>query len=292
MAPPPSRRPGFSRRAQYGLFASYVVAVVGMCFGLLLAITARFDPEGHAAVQSALADLTSPVAVAGRRAVAWGAAGVDGIGAYIDAGSKNRALETELRGARAGLIEAKAMARENARLKQLVHLVEPVSGVVATGRLLASTGASTRRYATLSVGSLRGVRTGQPVRAVEGLVGRVVATGQITARVLLITDGGNVVPVRRIGDGMPALATGLGDGTLEVRALEAGSNPFHPGDVLVTSGAGGVYPPGLPVAVIRRTNREAALALPFADPNRLDFAVVGLPYVPPVTGLPPVEGTP
>jgi rod shape-determining protein MreC len=79
---------------------------------------------------------------------------------------------------------------------------------------------------------------------------------------------------------MPALATGRGDGALDIRALEAGSNPFRTGDVFVTSGAGGVYPPDVPVATVRSSNREVAIAHPFADPNRLDFAIVLPPYVP------------
>ncbi len=280
MAPPQSRRPGFSRRAQYGLFASYVIAVAGMMIALLLALTARFDPAGHAAVQGVITDLTSPIANIGRTALGGVEAAIDGISAYIDAGSKNRAMEVELRRARTRLIEAQALKVENGRLARLARLVQNAPAEVAAARLIASTGASSRRYATLSAGSLQGVADGQPVRSPEGLLGRVVAAGRVTARVLLITDGGNVVPVMRAGDGTPALATGLGDGSLEVRALEAGSNPFKVGDVLVTSGAGGVYPPNTPVAVVRRSNREAALAWPFADPNRLDFAIVQQPYVP------------
>ena len=294
MAPPTSRRGGFSRRAQYGLFASYVIAIAGLLVGLLLAITARFDPVGHAAIQGAFADLTSPITGAARSAASGVSAGVDGVSAYIEAGSKNRAMEGEIRANRTRLIEAQALAHENARLKQLVKLQESQTGIVATARLIASTGASTRRYATLSAGSVQGVANGQPVRAAEGLIGRVVAAARITSRVLLLTDGGNVVPVKRVKDGMPALATGRGDGALDIRALEAGSNPFRTGDVFVTSGAGGVYPPDVPVATVRSSNREVAIAHPFADPNRLDFAIVLPPYVPTIAvpAAPPADGAP
>jgi rod shape-determining protein MreC len=292
MAPPTNRRGGFSRRAQYGLFASYVIAIAGLFIGLLLAVTARFDPEGHAAIQGVFADVTSPLSGAARSAVGGVSAGVDGVSAYIEAGSKNAAMEAELRASRTKLIEAQALARENARLKQLVKLHESNTDVIATARLIASTGASTRRFATLSAGAVQGVVTGQPVRSSDGLIGRVVMASQITSRVLLITDGGNVVPVKRVGDGMPALATGRGDGAVDIRALEAGSNPFKVGDVFVTSGAGGVYPPDVPVAIARVSNRDLAIALPFADPNRLDFAIVLPPYVPPTPSAPPVEGTP
>lgn len=292
MAPPTSRRSGFSRRAQYGLFASYVVAIAGLFIGLLLAVTARFDPTGHDAIQGVFADITSPIAGAGRSAAAGLSAGVDGVTAYIDAGSKNRAMEAEIRADRTKLIEAQALAHENGRLKQLIHLQESQTAMVATARLIASTGASTRRFATLSAGSLQGLASGQPVRAAEGLIGRIVAAARITSRVLLLTDGGNVVPVKRVRDGTPALATGRGDGTLEIRALEAGQNPFRMGDVFVTSGAGGVYPPDIPVATVWSSDREVAIAHPFADPNRLDFAIVLPPYVPiiPKPAAAPADG--
>ncbi len=294
MAPPTSRRSGFSRRAQYGLFASYVIAIVGLFIGLLLAVTARFDPTGHDAIQGVFADITSPIAGAGRSAASGLSAGVDGVSAYIDAGSKNRAMEAEIRSDRTKLIEAQALAHENGRLKQLIHLQESQTGMVATARLIASTGASTRRFATLSAGSLQGLASGQPVRAAEGLIGRIVAAARITSRVLLLTDGGNVVPVKRVRDGTPALATGRGDGTLEIRALEAGQNPFRMGDVFVTSGAGGVYPPDVPVATVWSSDREVAIAHPFADPNRLDFAIVLPPYVPiiPKPAAAPADGAP
>lgn len=294
MAPPTSRRSGFSRRAQYGLFASYVIAIIGLFIGLLLAVTARFDPTGHDAIQGVFADITSPIAGAGRSAAGGLSAGVDGVSAYIDAGSKNRAMEAEIRSDRTKLIEAQALAHENGRLKQLIHLQESQTGMVATARLIASTGASTRRFATLSAGSLQGLASGQPVRAAEGLIGRIVAAARITSRVLLLTDGGNVVPVKRVRDGTPALATGRGDGTLEIRALEAGQNPFRMGDVFVTSGAGGVYPPDVPVATVWSSDREVAIAHPFADPNRLDFAIVLPPYVPiiPKPAAAPTDGAP
>jgi rod shape-determining protein MreC len=290
MAQPARPRPGFSRRAQYGLFAGYVIAVVGVVVSLLLALTARFDPAGHAAIQSFFADLTAPVASVGRSIYETASAGVDGVAAYIDAGSKNRALDAELRKTKAELVEARAAAREAARLKALAGLVETRRETITAARLIASTGASSRRYATLAAGSLQNVANGQPVRSSDGLIGRIVAVGRVTARVLLITDGGNVVPVKRLSDGLPALATGRGDGGLDIRALEFGGNPFKLGDVFVTSGAGGIYPPDMPVAVARVRNRDFVIGMPLADPGRFDFATVEPPYARPAPDLPPAAG--
>ncbi len=292
MAPPSRARQGFSRRAQLGLFTSYVIAVAGILLGLLLVLTARFDPSGHAAIQGLLADVTSPVTKSGRAMVSTVASGYDGVSAYIDAGSKNRAMESELRQSRAALIEAQATARENHRLKRLARLVEHSPEMIVSAQLIASTGASARRYATLSAGGSQGVAGGQPVRTAEGLVGRVIAAGRVTARVLLITDGGTVVPVRRLSDGQPALATGRGDGGLDIRALQAGDNPFKSGDVFVTSGAGGIYPPDIPVALAKIELREYTIARPLADPARLDFAIVLPPYIVPDAALPPAQLAP
>jgi rod shape-determining protein MreC len=292
MAPPSRARQGFSKRAQLGLFTSYVIAVAGILIALLLALTARFDPAGHAAIQGLLSDVTSPVTKSGRALVSTMASGYDGVSAYIDAGSKNRAMEAELRQNRAALIEAKATARENHRLKRLARLIKNTPSAIVSAQLIASTGASARRYATLSAGGSQGIKSGQPVRTSEGLVGRVVAAGRVTARVLLITDGGAVVPVKRLSDGQPALATGRGDGGLDIRALQAGSNPFKVGDVFVTSGAGGIYPPDIPVALAKVERRDVTIARPLADPARLDFALVLPPYIVPDPALPPLPATP
>jgi rod shape-determining protein MreC len=273
MAPKSSRRPGFSRRAQYSLFVSYVVAITGALVGLLLILTARFDPKGHAAVQSVFADVTSPLSSAGRAFVRTMRDGTANIGAYFDAASKNKAMSDELKAARQKILKGQVAAAENIRLKRMLNLTERLPQSAIAARLVSSTGSSSRRYATFTAGLADGVVSGQPIRAPEGLVGRIVNAGQVTSRVLLIVDGGNIVPVKRVTDNMPALAVGLGDGRLDIRPLSAASNPFKVGDVFVTSGSGGIYKPGIPVAVSVSRNREGTVGRPLADPAQLDFAL-------------------
>ena len=70
------------------------------------------------------------------------------------------------------------------------------------------------------------------------------------------------------------MAEGRGDGTLEVHTTTVGGHGFARGDLLVTSGVGGVYPPDLPVGVVTGVSGEIAIARPLADPARLDFALV------------------
>lgn len=284
MVPPSPRRPGFSRRAQYSLFAGYVAAIMGALAGLLLILTARFDPAGHAVLQGFFSDIFSPVSSAARSVGAAINSAGEGIGAYFNAASKNRDMKRELDAARRDLIKGKTNALENRRLKRLAALVERLPEGSITARLVSSTGTSSRRYAILAAGSRDGVLNGQPVRTSEGLVGRVVQVGERSARILLIIDGGNIVPVRRVPDGAPAMAYGLGDGRIDLRALAAGTNPFKVGDIFVTSGTGGIYQPGIPVAIGIKHNREGTIARPLADPSRFDFAIVEPEFVSPPPG--------
>ena len=284
MAPSRHRRRGFSRRVQFSLFISYVVAVVGAVLGLALVLVSRFDPQGFSLLRGAALDVTAPVSSAGRTVVRGiGSVGYE-IGAYFHAGSQNNRLRGELKQAQRRLIRAKALEYENLRLKRVVRLIENRPEPVTVARLVGSDLAGHRRFATLSAGASAGVRAGQPVRSVDGLVGRIFETGHFASRVVLLTDGGNNIPVRITRSGTPVLAVGRGDGSLDLRALMSGGFPFKLCDVAVTSGTGGVYPPNIPVAVVVKVDGERALAVPLADPARLDFAIVEPIYQPP---LPP-----
>ena len=94
------------------------------------------------------------------------------------------------------------------------------------------------------------------------------------------------MPVRRARDGLPAIVQGRGDGWLDVHAAEGGT-PLQPGDLMVTSGAGGIYPPDVPVGrIIRRSPDGAAIAMVLAQPDTLDFAIVQQAYSPPPVPVP------
>jgi rod shape-determining protein MreC len=83
-----------------------------------------------------------------------------------------------------------------------------------------------------------------------------------------------------VRDGTPAMATGRGDGTIDIKPLEVGANRFKRGDIFVTSGTGGVFPPNIPVAVVVQATRDDTIARPIADPARADFAIVQSIYLP------------
>ena len=274
MAPPPNRRSGYSRRAQYGTFFGYIAGIVGALVGGGFLIASIFNPAAFAGLRGMAADLAEP----GGKVVAVGRAESHGffdvVRGYAVAGVRNAKLERELAEAKIRLVEAQAIAEENTRLKSLLALSQQDPAPVVTTQLVAATGASTRRFATLGAGSSRGVVVGMPVRSPFGVVGRVLEVGQSTARVLLVTDTESVVPVRRAQDGVAAFAQGLGDGRLQLRLINLGINPLKVGDVFVTSGSGGLYRPGIALAAVTGVTRDGAIARVLADPAATEFVAV------------------
>ena len=162
----------------------------------------------------------------------------------------------------------------------MLGLARSASDEIAIGRVVGSSFDTSHRLATLSLGASSGVQPGLPVRSADGLIGRVIETGRWASRILLLTDGASNVPVRLVRDGTPAIAGGRGDGGIELKTLEVGRNPFRVGDIFVTSGIGGIYPPGIPVARVIRIEGEQTIARPVADPASLDYAMVLRAYQP------------
>ena len=279
MAPPPHRRPGLSRRAQYALFATYVVAIAGTVVAALLLTISVVDPTGFSRLRTLGTEVTAPVARVLSKARQSTQAVTHSISAYINAASKNVTLEKELKASRSALIEVQALRVENDRLRSLLNLSDGDMQQVAVGRLISSTASSTRRVATLSIGRNFGVERAQPVRGPAGLIGRVIETGPTTARVLLVTDSENLVPVMRASDGLPAFSAGLGNGLVLIKPLNLGESPFKVGDIIITSGNGGLYSANIPFARVIRQTSDGALGLPFADPANTPYAIVMKPYL-------------
>lgn len=281
MTRPPNRRPGFSRRAQNALFFSYVLTIAGAIVGAVLVALSTFNPPAFAALRSAAAEITVPVAstLGGARRSVGDVPGV--IGGWFHVHGENTRMRAELITANRALARAQVLGNENARLRRLLRLRDASADTVATARLVSTTASSARRFGLLNAGLWQGVREGQPVEGPDGLIGRVVETGPNTARVLLLIDPESIVPVRRARDGLPAIVGGRGDALVEVRSVNPAAGEIRPGDLFVTSGAGGIFAPDVPVArVVRRTN-DGGLARPLADPDTFDVALVRHAFLPP-----------
>lgn len=274
MAPPSTRRTGFSRRAQYTTFFGYIAAIAGALVGAIFLIVSIYDREAFSGLRGVAGDVAKPAAVTAATTRTGSQGLVDTIEGYFFAATKNAELKREAEVTRVKLVEARALAEENRRLKALLGLMQDDPKPVATARIVGSTSASSRRFALISAGRAQGVAIGMPVRSPMGLVGRVLEVGHNSARVLLVTDTESVVPVRRASDGVPGFANGRGDGTLQIRLISLGINPLKKGDTFVTSGSGGLYRPGTAIAVVSQLTRDGAIARVLSDPGATEFVVV------------------
>lgn len=270
--------PGWSRRAQYGMFFGFLAVIGGIVVGLILLAISLVSPPTFQRIRGVALDVTAGIASPLHEVSATAKGLVTGAGNYWDAAHQNQKLKDERRRMLQRMIEAKAILQENKQLKATLGLREQTDEAVASGRIVGSSFSSPRRFAILSAGSSDGVAVGMPVRAASGLVGRVIDLAGSSSRVLLVSDKASIVPARMLRGGQPVIAQGRGDGTLDVRPLEVGRNPFRRGDIIVTSGTGGLYPPLVPVAKVVRLDDDGAVAIPLADPANISFAIVQRPF--------------
>jgi rod shape-determining protein MreC len=275
-------RPGWSRRAQYGLFFSFIAVIAGIIVGLILLVVSLVAPKDFASLRGAALDVTGPVAGALHEVTATASGLMTGAGDYWDAARQNGELKRERKAMLERMVEAKAIFQENLQLKATLQLRERARDTIAVGRIVGSSFNSPRRFAILSAGARDGVKEGMPVRSPAGLVGRIIDVGQLASRVLLVSDRSSIVPARLLRTDIPVIAQGRGDGTIDVRPLEVGRNPFKYGDLIITSGTGGLYPPLVPVARVVKLDDDGAIALPLADPALTSFAIVEPPFEPAV----------
>jgi rod shape-determining protein MreC len=121
----------------------------------------------------------------------------------------------------------------------------------------------------VNAGRDNGVARGQAALAREGLVGRVAEVGSRAARILLITDLNSRVPVVVDGTHRRAILAGDNAARPSLRYADTGGT-MRIGDRIVTSGQGGVFPPGLPVGVVVSADSEGARVEPYAALSRVD----------------------
>jgi rod shape-determining protein MreC len=164
------------------------------------------------------------------------------------------------------------LSAENQAMRGLLKVV-PENGVsYLTARLIGNSGGYVRT-AMVNVGADQGAARGQAAIAEGGLIGRMTEIGSRAARVLLITDLNSRIPV--VIPASRTTAVLAGDNSERPRLVFA-SEPkaVKIGDRVVTSGDGGVFPPGLPVGVVGSLDQEGARVEPYAELSQLDYVLL------------------
>src|SRR5215469_2930738 len=162
------------------------------------------------------------------------------------------------------------LSAENAELRELTKLAPEPAISFVTARVIADSGGAYARSVIVGAGSENGVARGQAAMTGEGLAGRVSEVGTRAARVLLITDLNSRVPVVVDGAHQRAILAGDNSARPNLRYRDA-DGVVRIGDRIITSGEGGVFPPGLPVGVVASVDGEAPRVEPYAALSRLDY---------------------
>jgi len=238
--------------------------------------------------QSALADLTKQILLTSvspflRIAALSKAATVALWNEYIDlrrVRRDNQFLREEVKQLRTQVGELRETALENYRLSHLLEMKGRAGTETVAARVIGKDATNWFRTILIDGGTNEGVQRHMAVVTNEGLVGRVVETTALAARVQLITDPESAVGVLIQRSRVAGVAAGGQGGSLQIKYLPLMADVVE-GDRVITSGLGGVFPKGIPLGRVLRSNRPTNGALfqetwvqPLADFSRLEEVMI------------------
>ncbi|MDZ7653804.1 MAG: rod shape-determining protein MreC [Burkholderiaceae bacterium] len=182
------------------------------------------------------------------------------VGAYFTSvaslSRENEALRREAVERGQLLTQTEQLRAENEQLRRLMGARERVTARSTLTDVLYETRDRFSRKLVVDKGVADGLKPGQPVMDAVGVVGQITRVFPATAEITLITDKEQSIPVQILRNGLRGVAYGgVEPGTLDLRFMASNADVSQ-GDVAVTSGLDGVYPPGLPVATVARVERN------------------------------------
>ena len=207
-------------------------------------------------------------------AIAWPMAAAEGALTRVQSYMSLQEENQRLRAGNAQLTQWQnalvALQNENRELRGLLHFKTEPNLAYISARVIADTGGPFVRGLIVTAGKLDGVREGMAAMTGDGLIGRVVEAGDWSSRVLLITDLNSRIPVTVAGSGDRAILAG--DNSNQPKLLYLPHDAvLNPGARVITSGHGGIFPPGLPIGVVTESARGAYSVAPAADLGRINY---------------------
>ncbi|MGL6208216.1 MAG: rod shape-determining protein MreC [Paracoccaceae bacterium] len=246
--------------------------LVGLLILFLLAIFLlwRIDSPRVERFRSALIDRVVPSFDWALVPVNHAASMLDDFQSYSRLYEQNQQLRDELQQMKAWKEAALQLEQKNARLLDLNQVRLDPKLTHVTGVVLADSGSPFRQSMLLNVGARDGIRDGWATMDGIGLVGRISGVGNQTARVILLTDSNSRIPVTVQPSGQKAILSGDNSSLPPLDFLED-ADQVRPGDRVVTSGDGGVFPAGLLVGQVALGNDKRLRVVLSADYQRLEF---------------------
>ena len=189
---------------------------------------------------------------------------------YQRMAEQNRELRSELRQMQAWKEAALQLEQENARLLDLNNVRLDSRLTFVTGVVMADSGSPFRQSVLINVGARDGIVDGWAAMDGIGLVGRISGVGQNTSRVILLTDANSRIPASIQPSGQTALVAGDNSAAPLIDFLE-NADLVRPGDRVISSGDGGVFPAGLLIGQVAADRNGRLRVRLSADYERLEF---------------------
>jgi len=235
-------------------------------------ILGKADQTRFESLRTTLTDDAAPVLNALSRPIDAAASLVDRVRGVVRMYQENTRLAEE----NARLLQwqqiALKLSADNRELRRLLKSVPDTAVSYVTVRVIANSGGGYVRTVMVNGGTDQALARGQAVITGEGLVGRLTEVGGRAARVLLITDLNSRIPVAVESSHVNAVLAG--DNSERPRLLYVGNpNAIKIGDRILTSGEGGIFPPGLPVGVVTVLGPEARVE-PYVELSQLEQVMV------------------
>ncbi len=222
-----------------------------------------------ASLRSILSFATYPVQILASLPVDSVKSMADTVISYSELQKENRRLKEAQLINDAKLLKLAALEKENIRLRVLLENSFQLGEQVLVAELLSVTLAPYEHTVLVNKGSRFGVHAKQPVLDANGIVGQVIRALPSSSEVMLITDPDHAIPVEVNRNGLRTIAFGTGQPNRLHLPFLAKNADIVPGDLLVTSGLGGVFPAGYPVAVVDKfeTRPDKSFANIYATPK-------------------------
>ena len=249
------------RRILIGLLATMM---------LLTFIVWRIDSPRVEQFRMAVIDRVVPSFDWAMRPVARGVALAENFRSYARIVEQNQELRRELQQMRAWREAALQLEQRNAQLLDLNQVRLDPQLTHVTGVVMADSGSPFRKSVLLNVGARDGVHDGWAVMDGLGLAGRIAGVGQRTARVVLLTDTASAVPVVVQPSGQRAMLIGDNSAYPILEFIES-PDDLRPGDRVISSDDGGVFPAGILVGEVVATSDRRLRVRISADYGRLEF---------------------
>jgi rod shape-determining protein MreC len=230
--------------------------------------------------------VSAPVQTAIRWSIetAW-----DGMQSYfflLRTQENNRDLSLENRKLLNEIAAFQEVAKENGRLREIVGFNAPLEGFKVVAQVIAQDVSPEFRTIRINKGTTQGVHAGMAVVALEGIVGRVIRSGRDVSDVLSLQDSSSAIDALLQRNRVRGVIEGQGGQQLTMKYLRR-TDDVQDGDVIVSSGIGGLFPKGLTIGKVVSVKKknygitQAVEVIPSVDFNRLEeVTVIDPPKVP------------